>query len=99
MIDLGKKPEVYEAKIEKVEDEEAEKKVYYPRLYISDIEMPEAPEGDFVAKVKLCKVSSTKNHKTGEYSCEFEVKGISFDTKVERKESFTEKLEEFLDME
>ena len=50
------------------------KKVYYPDLYLSDVQLPPLPEGEFYAKVKLRKRTYTKNYGDDEGdSCSFDV--------------------------
>jgi hypothetical protein len=88
--DLGVKRDVVESTVGLEEPEE--KKVYYPRLYVENVELPEMPDGDFWMKVKACKVSSTKNHKRGTSSCELEIKELVPIGGGEKKEQTIEQI-------
>ena len=76
--DLGKE---YEMTVG-LEAEVPEKKVSYPSLYLSGVELPPMPVGeDVIVKAVLRKVSQTEREdEDGEdHSCELEVRSIMLD--------------------
>jgi hypothetical protein len=91
-VDLGKTSEVSNMQ-EPMQDAE----VYYPELYMHDVGLPDIPDGEFVAKVKLCKKSYSVNkdpegNVTGK-SCSFYVKKLMVPEKEEKVEDSAEMFE------
>jgi len=92
-VDLGKKQEMPEQEVE--EHSEKKGKVYYPRLWLSDIQVPNIGDEPVWVKALVCKKSYTERTEDGEKTvdCELEVRALKVPSAEKEYESGMDDLE------